>query len=312
MMLTNNQLLLAKLEAQYGTDPVPVAASNAILAGAVDTRLDLAKVPLAAVRRSISAPKIKLGRKMVEFTITVDLKGSGTAGVAPEFGPLLEACAMAKTENSGVSVVYTPENDAASMKSVTIYFYYDGRLRKAVGCMGNVTIPLPAGNPSQLVFNMRGKLVSDADAALPDDQVYQATEPVVVESAGVSFGEFDDAVVRTLSYVTGNSLVDRMDVNSAEGVKGVFVSGRDPRLSASVEATLEATKAWMGNLTGRVTEAIDAVVGTVAGNIVTIAIPAFSIDEGLDPQNENGIFLFPLSGQALESTGEDNITITFS
>lgn len=312
MMLNNNQLLTAKVEASYGVDPSPVAASNAILAAPVESRLDVAKLNLSAVRRSISAQKITLGRKMADFTITVDLKGAGSAGSAPEFGCLLQACAMTETLNTGVSAVYKPENDAGSMKSVTIYFYYDGRLRKAVGCMGNFTLTLPPGGIPQIVFNLRGKLASDADAALPTDQVYQSTEPVVVESAGVSFGSFNDAVIRNLSYVTGNQITDRMDVNSTEGVKGVFVGGRDPRLSASVEATLEATKTWFANFENRVEEAVDATVGTVAGNIVTISIPKFCVDEGLDPMNENGIILFGLSGQALEDSSEDNITITFS
>jgi len=314
MMLNNNQLLLAKVEASYGVDPTPTGPANAILAAPVDTRLDVAKINLSAVRRSISAQKITLGRKMVEFTVTVDLKGSGAAGTPPEFGALMRACSMAETINAGVSVVYKPENDAASMKSITIYFYYDGRLRKALGCMGNFTLSAPPGGVPQLVFNLRGKLSSDADAALPNDQVYQSTEPVIIESGGVSFGAFNDAVIRNISYVTGNSLIDRMDVNSAEGVKGVFVSGRDPRLSTSIEAELEATKAFFANYESRVEEAVDVTIGTVAGNIVTLAIPKFCVDEGLDPQNENGIILFGLSGQALESSAgaEDNITITFS
>lgn len=312
MMLTNNQLLLAKVEATYGLDPVPTGPLNAVLAGPVDTKLDVAKLNLSAVRRSISAVKLTLGRKMVDFTITVDLKGSGAAGTPPEITALLQACAMTETINVGVSVVYKPENDAASMKSCTIYFYYDGRLRKAVGCMGNFTLSLPAGDIPRLTFNMRGKLSDDGDAALPTDQVYQASEPVVVESAGVSFGAFNDAVIRSMSYQTGNQITDRADVNSDDGIKGVFVGGRDPRLSTSLEATVEATKAWFGNMTSRVEEAVDAVVGTAAGNIVTLAIPKFCIDEGLDPQNDSGIVLFGLAGQALENAGEDNITITFT
>lgn len=133
-----------------------------------------------------------------------------------------------------------------------------------------------------------------------------------MESAGVSFGSFDAAVIRSLSFQTGNGLAERKDVNSDDGVKGMYIGSRDPQLSVVVEAELEATKAWAGNFTNRTEEAVDSLVGSVAGNKVTLTMPKFVIDEPPTPANENGIVLFTLSGQTRESSGNDNITIKFS
>lgn len=312
VMLLNRQLLTAKIEATRGTDSVPTSLANSILCGPVDTRLDLARINLNAVRQSISAVKIRLGRKMAEFTIKCDLKGSGTAGTAPEFSPLLRSCALAETITPATSVVYKPTSDTSAMKSCSIYFYYDGRLRKAVGCMGNFTLEMKAGEPAVITFTLRGKLTSEGDAAFPSDMVFQATEPVIVESAGVSYGAFNDAVIRSITLTSNNTVAERADVNSAEGIKDTFVSGRDPQHSATVEATTEAVKAWFGNLDARTEEAIDITIGTVAGNIVTIAIPKATLDTATDPQNDNGIITFPISGQAREDAGDDNYTISFT
>ncbi|MBF0410928.1 MAG: hypothetical protein HQM10_26520 [Candidatus Riflebacteria bacterium] len=311
-MLTNNQLLVAKVEATVGSDSSPTAASNSIKCSPVDARLDFSPLSLAEVRRSLSSAKTRIGRKLINFSVTCNLKGSGAAGTPPEISPLLQACGFAEAINSGTSVVYTPESTSSSMKAATIYFYYDGRVRKAVGCMGNVSITANPGELPLIVFNMRGRFLAEADAALPTDQVFQSSEPVVVENAGMSFGSFNDAVVSALSFQSGNVLIDRRDVNSPEGIKSISITGRDPKLSATVEATVEATKAWFGNFEDRVEEAIDVTIGTVAGNIVTLAFPKFCVDGGVDPQNSDGMVVFSLTGQTLENTGGDNVTLTFA
>lgn len=310
-MLPRNQVLLVKTETTYGVDAAPVASANSTLVFPVDYNPDVQALEYGVVRASISAEKKRLGRKIATFTIKAPLKGAGAAGTAPEIAPLIKACAMGETVNAGTDVQYKPVSASASMKSVTIYWYYDGRVVKAIGCMGNFSIDMPPGGYPTITFNMRGKLVSDSDASLPTSMSYQTTEPVIVESAGVSFGSFNDAVVKSMSFDSGNSVSDRTDVNSAEGVKGVSVTARNPKFSATVEATTEAVKAWWGNFTGRVEETVDITIGTVAGNIVTAAIPKFALENGMKPTEAEGFFVYPLSGQALESSGNDNITLTF-
>lgn len=82
--------------------------------------------------------------------------------------------------------------------------------------------------------------------------------------------------------------------------------------SATVEATTEAVKAWWGNFTDRVEEAVSVQIGSTAGNIVSISVPKACIGEGASsPKDSNGIVTYNLSCQALEDDGDDNYTITF-
>ena len=44
----------------------------------------------------------------VEVTFEVEMAGSGTAGTAPAFGPLLKACGNSETIVTDTSVTYAP------------------------------------------------------------------------------------------------------------------------------------------------------------------------------------------------------------
>lgn len=313
-MLTRNQLLLVKLEETFGEDALPVKAADAIQCEPVDFSRDIAKLDYNIVRSSISAAKRRFGRIMCNFTIRTPFKGSGTAGTAPKVGVLLQACAYKQTISAGVSVTYKPTSVEAEILSATIYFYYDGRVVKAVGCRGNWTLDMAPGGYPMAVFSLRGALLEEVDAALPTGATFEtATEPQILQSAGISFGAFDTAVVRSFGLNSGNNIVDRPDLNSGNyGIKGSDITGRDPSWSATVEATVEATKAWWGNQTGRVEEAIDITIGASDGNIATITLDKACIEDGVTPRDDNGRVVFPLVGQALENAGDDNIEIVFT
>lgn len=222
--------------------------------------------------------------------------------------------AYKETISNGVSVTYKPTSVEADIKSATIYFYYDGRVVKAVGCRGNWTLDLAPGGYPMAVFSLRGALLEEVDAELPTGATFEtATEPQILQSSGISFGAFDTAVVRSFGLNSGNNIVDRPDLNSGNyGIKGSDITGRDPSWSATVEATVEATKAWWGNQTGRVEEAIDITIGASAGNIATITLDKACIEDGVTPRDDNGRVVFPLVGQALENAGDDNIEIVFT
>lgn len=313
--LFNNQLLLAKLEVSFGTDSVPVAASNSVLCFPVNPEPDREVIDYPVVRASISAAKERIGLKMVNFTISVPLKGSGNNAhdVPPECSPLLQSCRFKETINAGVSVVYTPTPSSEEPKSCTIYHYLDGVATKAVGCRGNAKISAEAGKPPTIELTLRGRLLSHGDEATPAGSVLQSTDPVVVESGGMSFGAFNDAVVTVFGFNTGNETFDEKNINAVGGCNGVAMGGRDPRWNASLRATLEASHAWIANIDNRVEEAIDLTIGTVAGNTVAIAVPkACCSPRGYRANNQNGQVYYELEGQALENSSNDNITITFT
>lgn len=312
-MLIRNQMLLAKIETTKGVDAAP-AVANAILTDLVDVTFDVQKISMPEVRRSLAEAAERIGRKKATFTIKAALKGSGTAGTAPEIAALLQCCALKQTIVSEVGseeVNYKPVSAEADMKTATIYHYCDGRLVKAVGCTGNYTISAPPGEVAIITFNLSGKLTSNGDAAMLTGESFQDVVAPVVESGDFVFGSFTTAVVGDFSLESGNNIVDRLDINSAGGLLASTVVSRNPTWSASVEATTEAVKAWFDNFEDRVQEEISFTVGSVSGNTVEILLPKAVINDGLNLTNNNGIASFGLSGQAVEDAGDDNYTLTF-
>jgi hypothetical protein len=94
-MLMRKRTILAKIESAYGTDPTPTGAANAILVR------NLTITPMQTDQASRDLIRAYLGNyenlpaaihAMVEFE--VEVAGKGTAGQAPNYGPLLRACAM--------------------------------------------------------------------------------------------------------------------------------------------------------------------------------------------------------------------------
>ena len=103
--LKKRSLVLAKVEATEGVDPIPTPGANAILVSN-----PLVKVIPDLLKREFDSPSLSpqahvIGLKEVEVTFGTELKGSGTAnaggaGDIPEIDPLLQACGFAVTLNA--------------------------------------------------------------------------------------------------------------------------------------------------------------------------------------------------------------------
>jgi hypothetical protein len=309
LLFDRNQCLLAKVEAVRGTDAAPTNADDAVRCAVLNPTIDGQPLERFDVS-TLSAQQEKLVNKKMSFSIQVYLKGSGAAGTAPDWGALMLGCGTKETVTPVTSVVYAPENHDTSMKSVTIWLYKDGLLFKAVGCMGNASLDLQAGQYPVLTFQMSGKFSSVADAALVTG-TYDTTDPVQVASVGLSFGAWNDAVCRNFGMETGNQVADRLDVNSSDGFHSSFIGARNPRWSARIEAVLEATNDFFADWLANTTMALDLAIGAAAGNIASIAAPkAASAAPKLAA--DGSLNMYDLGGQLLESSAEDNWTITLT
>lgn len=308
MLFERNQVVLAKIETTSGTDAAPVG-TDAVKCDLVDVSVDGKQLTDLAVRNSISAEPRRFANKTVKATIRVAVKGAGAAGSAPEISPLLQACALEETLSAGVSAAYTPLNTAADMKTCTIWIQKDGLCIKAVGCMGELTFMGQAGEFAVFTFDMQGKFSSASDVtnATP---TYDDVDPVEVKAAGFELGTYTTAVARNFGFNTGNNLVARPNVNAADGLETFMVTARDPQWNSTIEAVLEATNPFWGDFIDRDTVALEFTHGSVAGNIVVFAAPAANYDA---PKfaGEESVQMYNLSGQLLESTAEDNFSLTF-
>jgi len=91
-----NSAVLAKLETVEGQDALPVPTLDAVLVENpqvdTDTKMEETNEVSASLDKSAPIP----GGTSVKVTFDVLLKGSGVAGVPPEFGKLLKACGWAE------------------------------------------------------------------------------------------------------------------------------------------------------------------------------------------------------------------------
>lgn len=309
MLFERNQALLAKIETTPGTDAIPVAASNAVASGVVGITIDSTEINSITIKNSISASPTAYSGHTATLSIPVELKGSGTAGTAPEISPLLQCCACKETKTDS-AVSYAPVNSAASMKTSTIYLYRDGLCFKIVGCSGNFILSCPAGEYAVITFNIQGKVASIADAANPTGMVYQSVNPVEVKNYGFAFGEWEDAVARDFGFETGNTVSARKNINAVDGLEPFFVTARNPLWNSNIEAVLEATNSFWSDFQNRDTVTLGFTHGSTSGNIIEFEAPAANFDApGMS--SEDSINMYALSGQMLESDGEDNFTLTF-
>lgn len=117
-LLTRKRWILAASEgANYATDADP-AAADAIQCSNMDlTPLAGDVVPRTLIRRYLGANATLVATEQVQASIEVEMTGSGTAGDAPAFAPLLLSCGFAQTV-TGTAVTGTATAGAAN--SITL------------------------------------------------------------------------------------------------------------------------------------------------------------------------------------------------
>lgn len=96
-LLTRRRILLAKIESTYNTDSSPLAANAMLIRNLDMTPLDAEIVSRDLVRPYFGNYDQIIAAQKVVLTFEVELQGSGTAGVAPSYGPLMRACGMSET-----------------------------------------------------------------------------------------------------------------------------------------------------------------------------------------------------------------------
>ena len=189
-LLTRKRLLLAKAEVTYGTDPTPTGAANAILV----RNLEIVPLQSDVVQRELIRPYLGnydqlLANTRVQVTFEVELAGSGTAGTAPAYGPVLKACGLSETIAASTSATYAPIS--ASFSSVTLYFFQDGIRHVVTGARGTFTLNGAVGAIPTIAFTMTGVFNAPTDTALSAPTYQNQATPLIFKNGNTtSFSAF--------------------------------------------------------------------------------------------------------------------------
>ncbi len=141
------------------------------------------------MRPYLGASEQLVGTRSVQMSFTIEAAGSGTAGTAPAWGPVLRACGMAEVVVATKSVEYNPVSGGFS--SATIYYSIDGVLYKALGCRGTFELAMGEGERPVFKVTMTGLDGGVAAAADPTVTLTAWKTPAVVtnqNSAGILLG----------------------------------------------------------------------------------------------------------------------------
>ena len=309
-MLKHRSVLLGKLEATYNTDPVPTGAANAILVENLAFAWSDSRMAERPVVRTVQG-KLKplFGGTLATITFDVEVKGSGTAGTAPEIGALLRASSFSETIVASTSVAYTLVSTA--QESMTFYFFMDGKRYVMTGAIGTKTADLSVGSYGKFSFSFTGHTAQATDVALATP-TYSSQIPPVLVSVPFTIDTYS-AVISGLKYDTGVQIAKPPSITAADGYGRMTVTGRNVTGSIDPEDVLIATHDFEARWRAGTAMALTTgVIGATAGNRYTISMPSVVYNDAPTMGDRDGIATLDMKFLAQALTTDNELTITFT
>lgn len=202
-------------------------------------------------------------------------------------------------------VVYNPANTASS---VTIYFYFSGKLHKLLMARGNVSVSQKAGEQRLMSFDFTGLYGGITDAAFPAVTVTGWTDPIVVNFVNTAKSELHGytGFSYDFNYDLGNKIVYR----NVPGVEDILFTDREPSGSIEIEDPLIAGKDFPAIVNANTLGDVLTQHGTVAGNVVGDYMPNVSLKSaGYGDQDGQVSVKYNLVITPTYGTGNDEILI---
>lgn len=301
VQLTRRNVILAKIESTYGTDPTPTTADNAI--EVQDLNLKPVKTPLerAAQHETLQRKPSLLGEEYYEISFKVEISGTGSAGTPPRLSPLLKACDMSETIITGGSPVVKYRDASEDQGSAFIYAYWGGRLHKIGGVKGSVKGMFEAGKIGMLEFTLQGtKAAAPAITSMPTDAVYDDASGTVqiCKNGTFSYNSKTTLCANLFDFDLQNTIALSRCLSSTYTVERFTVTDRNPIASINPETQVQTSYDFYGDALTNQRELSYAV-----GSVFTITIPKFN---PFSPEFEDvdGILHDKINGQISESTGD--------
>lgn len=295
---------LAKIETTYGTDAVPTGVANAMLMSDVTvTPIEGDRVSRDLLMPYFGDQGFVLAGAYSRIQGSIELAGSGAAGTAPAYGPLLRACGLAELLTASTKAEYKPVS--GDQEAASIYMNLDGVNHAILGARGTFTLAIAPKQIPKLQFTLSGMLGPIADTALPTTTLTAFQKPLVVSKANTSFSLHGlTAVMESFNLDLGNQVEPRMLVNS----ESIEITDRKVSGTTVIEAVPLSTKDWYAIAKASTIGALSLVHGTAAGNIVEIAAAAVQIGQPAYG-NTQGILNTSLPLTFSPVSGDDEITL---
>lgn len=278
-------LLLAKIQTAAGTDPVPTGAANAILLRNVTaTPLSAEFVERALLRPYMGNSGQIATTQYAQIEGEVELAGSGTAGKAPAWGPLLRACGFSETVTEDTDTRYLPVSD--NFERLTLHYYLDGLFHKILDARGTVSFDLTAKGIPFMRFRFMGTyqpITDGANPSLVDYAAFQIPKGVNKQNTPAwSLGAYSGCL-QALNFDIANQLVWR----SLIGCEGAEITNRQPTGKIALQLPSIAQLDWPTMVLDGAGNPVSITHGTLAGNIIEIKAPASQLTNPAYSEQDN-------------------------
>ncbi len=304
---------LAKIEATYGTDPTPTGSANAVQLRNLEIQPAESEVLSRDLIRSYlgNSPQLIANTRVV-VSFEVEYSGSGTAGTAPKYDPILRACGMNPTTVANTSVTYKPRS--TGFESCTIHYDTDGLRHIVTGCRGTFTISLNANQIPVFNFTLTGQYNAPTDTASPSLTFSNQADPKIFNDTNTtSFTLFSATglALQSAEIDLGNEVVYRELVNST---KEVLITNRAATANFVIEAPTLATKDFFALSVAGTAGNLSIVHSGGAGNIITLTAPASGLSLGNPTYSEDqGLVMLNIPTTMVpSSSGNDEMTLAFT
>lgn len=284
LLRTTRQAFLVKEEATIGTDPTPTGTANAMLLNApLVPTFARNLTPVRGVNGTLHGDFPIIGPPLANFTVTFDLKGSGTNNVAPDWAELMKGAGMIVTPGaSDVDITFTSDP-----KSLTIYHYLDGLLTKYHACYVNPTFTFTSGARWTCSAAIQGRFGGITDAAVPTITLDATTAPTWINKSTLVNSVETHMQQFTLNF-GGTIATYDTPVTDFNGVLTSLLTALDLSAQMNPNFELVATTDWETLLSGETDFPVVLEVGTAAGNIVQFNAPEARI-VNQSPVDDNGL-----------------------
>ena len=301
-LLSRKRLILAKTEATYGTNSTPAGTDAVLVRNLEITPLESDVVTRDLIRPYYGNSDALLANPRVRISCEVEMAGSGTAGTAPRFGPLLLACGTAATTVASTSVTYAPVSSAFS--SCTILYNVDGVQHVLTGCRGTFTMNCQLGQIPTLQFEMTGIYNNPTDTAQPAVTYAAQATPLIFRDGNTSAFSFMSysGCLMSVDFNLANDIVYRELIGCT---KEVLVTDRKPAGTVMIEAVTLATKNYFTDALGTTTGNLTFLHGTTAGNRVTFSSPQSDVTQPTYSESD-GVQMLSIPYVALPTTAGNN------
>lgn len=310
-----DKIILAKMEAVYGTDPVPTGEANAIL------MTDVAFQPMEGedISRNLLTPhmgnqgSLSAGLRAV-IAGTTELAGSGSTGVAPAWGVLARCCALAQVvtpddDPGDGTVVYSPVSEAH--ESATIYFYMGATRQVLSGVRGTGVVNVTAQGIPSIRWTLTGLWNAPNEQGKPTPSFAAWKKPLVASKVNTPLFEIDDAarILRSFELNLGNDVQPRLLI----GDEGIKVVDKGELLSMTIESVPLSTFDPFAKALTKTPVKVELQHGTQPGGRINILAPTCEMQRPTGFENNQDVLEWPLQLRPIPSdAGGDQFTITLT